>query len=141
MMTNKTETQDRQAYLAEHMSVPFYDNCGHPDGLRYLLRRNCWCTAYAAFSPEDDHGGTPQCKDGWLYDDRPNALTEAIVDRGWRAVHSIESPYHIVEIYKPDGYSPTGSTLIGMVDSNDKLRGQEALEVALYRACRAEEGE
>lgn len=162
-MTQETEIPPQaelRAYLAEHMSVVremtfatwFQAGGSWTEGSdrRYLLRRKCPCSmtmgriggsrnfnvcdaCYSRSGHADE-----QCTNcsglGYVYDDSPNALTEAVRAKGWQ--------------YKHEGYhADVGDSVLIMnsiahdiarVNMKDNLRGTEALEVALYRACRAE---
>ncbi len=75
---------------------------------------------------------------GYVYNDAEDALEGFIRGKGWSAVHAIESPYDVVEIYRYDYLSESGSELIGMVDSDDQLRDRAALELAVARAGESE---
>jgi len=148
-MTNKAETQERRAYLAEHMSVEcgawnheadsgFCDLCdsqsGGPLGRRYLLRRECRNRLYClTFSNCEVCSGL-----GYVYDDSTNALTEAIRAKGWQLILKTWHTGDAVGI--TTGYE-WGLAPIGVVLVDEGYRWPESAEVAAYRACRAEEGE
>ena len=68
---------------------------------------------------------------GWTPIRSRNAVEAAITAQGWRAVHSIESPYHIIGIYKANG---TEERLIASINSNDQLRGDDAVLTATLHA-------
>jgi len=142
----------------------------HGSGRRYLLRRECdKCRGYgtvdldygqASFyigcsscgghqSPQVPNRNDVSDQDkglGYVYDDSPNALTEAIRAKGW--THQIHSrPFwrgDSIGIFKWEGdlEHVRGELVeLGRVEPVEGFRDTEALEIALYRACRAEAGE
>lgn len=116
-----------QAKLAEVVVLP--------DGT-FPLQTECWCMAYAPYSPESDHGKTPQCTDGWLFNDAEDALTEAIRAKGWIldvfADPSDEGDWVIIYRSPIDDNPAT-------VKPSEGLRGRAAVEQALLRAVEQEE--
>lgn len=137
--------EDVQRELAANFQV---------DG-KYLLRRECPCTCHdgPGFIPSRDTN--PHCcaegicdwcirghfkEPGYVYDDSPNALTEAIRAKGWSYRVYGTSAYGGDEVTIID--YPSGGFVIGKaIHKRDHLYGSDAIELALYRACRAEAGE
>jgi len=143
---------DRRAYLAEHMSAECPDchgvkihlgrgACQGP-GWRPLLRQGCPNTCTEC---REQHHTVPleRCAEcsgrNYVYDGSPNALTEAIRAKGWAydIISRPDFPGDAVDVHD----NSTVMEIHGGVGPDEGLRGQEALEVALYRACRAEAGE
>ncbi len=115
-------------------------------GVRYPLRRSCWCMAYVAFGPDSDHGNTPQCKDGYLFNTDPNALWEAVRAKGWRPGR-FEFQQHgdlvTIEAYKDWQWGKRWEA-IGVCDPyqfgpDEGLCGTDAWETALLRAMERED--
>ena len=95
-------------------------------GLRYPLRQKCYCNPHILF--EDN-----ECP-GFIFNADPDALTEFVRAKGWSGEHVFGWGEYgdCVAIYTLDGEE------LGSVDRDDSLRGQAALQLAVYRAMEGE---
>ena len=135
----------------------------HGSGRRYLLRRECLSSHGPASIIPQNKGEcwanvplhskviyNDNCHGlGYVYDDRPNALTEAIREKGWVLAfdQGKEGQGDMAFIWNLTddgnyneriGFVSNGSTWIPDSGPDKGYRWPEVAEVALYRACRGE---
>ena len=159
----KTEIsqEEIQAELAERFEVPCQcvtpsgrcsicmgstqkhsDHCRAPDcrgsGVRYPFRRPCpgllkfgEYHCYVDFpNREDDYPCPCSGKLGYVFNPDPDVLWEAVRAKGWSMRHEchVHSTGDYVFIFLPGDYDP-----VSMVNAEDGLRGQAALQTALWK--------
>jgi len=118
---------------------PDCPDCGG-SGVRYPLRKICPGETHNPCHEEIkclwsyEYRELPTCTDGYVYNDAPDALTEAVRAKGWdyKIVSFKDGDYAMIR-----GCMVNGTRDRGVVIPDEELRGYDALKLAVCRAIEA----
>lgn len=127
---------DAQKTLMELAISECRDDCSYTDD-HFPLRLPCPKSgSWINYPPYITHNGC-DCIDGYIFNPDPDALWDAVRAKGW------DLTMHITVGYPERIYIGNGRGLgkqIAAVKEKDKLRGQAAIQEAVARAVRNEDG-